>query len=442
MIDPLRSIDECVSRLGEDGDQVFYDLRHQTIYRTLLEMSLLGKTIDVVLLQQHLKDKQLLEQIGGIAYLAVLPDSAPSAANIGYYLGILEEKYKLRRMIQVCTKVVGDIFDNEGQVNELLDEAEKQVMSVRSIAAKPTAVPIRDAVKKAVATLDDFHNRSGMLIGIPSGFSDFDKMTGGLLDAQMIVIAGRPSLGKTSFCMNIVEHVGLEYKLPVGVFSLEMTTDSLTLRMLCSRARVNMRTARDGFLAERDFPKLTGAAGKLLPAPIYIDDTSGLSIMDLRSRARRMVNNFGIKLFVIDYLQLLFATMNGRRIDKREREVSEISLGIKSLAKELNVPIIAISQLNRSMEKERRKPNLSDLRESGSLEQDADVVGLLYNSGKTEEDDSGTDCVPVNLYIAKQRNGPTGDVNLIFLKSYTRFETAARVSDEDSPDQRDFGYRV
>jgi replicative DNA helicase len=251
----------------------------------------------------------------------------------------------------------------------------------------------------------------------------------------MIVVAARPSMGKTSLAMNIAEHVAVEEKLPVGVFSLEMTSESLVMRMLCSRARVNLRNVREGFLAERDFAPLTNAAGRLASAPLFIDDSSGLSILQLRAKARRMSQQYGIKLFVIDYLQLLHST--ARRAENRQQEIADISNGIKSLAKELNVPVIVLSQLNRELEKDK------DLRESGAIEQDADVVGLLYKPvrGKNdggEDDDSGPeqDALAVNLLIAKQRNGPTGDVHLTFLKSYTRFESAAKVSDEDVPTEK------
>jgi replicative DNA helicase len=252
----------------------------------------------------------------------------------------------------------------------------------------------------------------------------------------MIVIAARPSMGKTSLAMNIAEAVAIDQKMPVGVFSLEMTSESLVLRMLCSRARVNLRNIRDGFLAERDFPKLTGAAGKLANAPLFIDDTPGLSILQLRAKARRMHQQYGIKLFVIDYLQLLHST--ARRAENRQQEIADISSGVKSLAKELKVPVIVLAQLNREVEKEKnRKPRMSDLRESGAIEQDADLIGLLYKPSSNDDEDGGPDpaqeALPVNLLIAKQRNGPTGDVNLTFLKSYTRFESAAKISGEDIP---------
>jgi replicative DNA helicase len=255
---------------------------------------------------------------------------------------------------------------------------------------------------------------------------------------EMIVIAARPSVGKTSLAMNIAEHVAVDLRVPVGVFSLEMTAESLVMRLLCSRARVNLRSVREGFLAERDFPKLTGAAGKLAGAPLFIDDTSGLSILQLRAKARRLAQQHGIKLFVVDYLQLLHST--SRRADNRQQEISDISGGVKALAKELHVPVLVLSQLNRDVEKRGagEAPRLSDLRESGAIEQDADLVGLLYRDTKGKEDeDAGRDAdeeaLPIKLYIAKQRNGPTGDVNLTFLKQFTRFESAAKISDDDVP---------
>src|SRR5258707_147753 len=250
----------------------------------------------------------------------------------------------------------------------------------------------------------------------------------------MIWVAARPSMGKTSLAMNIAEHVAIDLKLPVGVFSLEMTAESLVLRMLCSRSRVNLRNIREGFLAERDFPKLTGSAGKLANAPLFIDDSGGLSILQLRAKARRLTQQHGIKLFVVDYLQLLHST--ARRAENRQQEIADISNGIKSLAKELDVPVIVLSQLNRELEKDKdRKPRLSDLRESGAIEQDADVVCLLYKPSREDDEAAGeeNDGVPVNLLIAKQRNGPRGDVHLTFLKSYTLFKSAAKVSDDDVP---------
>jgi replicative DNA helicase len=401
----------------------------------LVEMFDSREAIDVITLQQRLKNKQLLEEVGGIAYLAALPDTVPSSANLSYYLEIVQEKYLLRRMISICTDVVGRVYEFEGEVDALMDEVERDILRISESRVQSQTITIKELVKKAINTIEGFHQRQGMLTGVGTGFADLDKMTSGLHGGEMVVIAARPSMGKTSLAMNIAEHVAIEQRLPVGVFSLEMTSESLVLRMLCSRSRVNLRNVREGFLAERDFPKLTGAAGKLASSPLFIDDSSGLSILQLRAKARRMSQQYGIKLFVIDYLQLLHST--ARRAENRQQEIADISSGIKSLAKELKVPVIVLSQLNRELEREKnRKPRLSDLRESGAIEQDADLVGLLYKPSSDEEESASAveqDAVPVNLLIAKQRNGPTGDVNLTFFKSYTRFESAAKVSDEDMP---------
>ncbi len=433
LLSPNDCLGESITKL-KSGSEVFYDLRHRTIYELLVEMYDQKEAIDVITVQRRLKDRQQLEAVGGLAYLSGLPDGVPSAANLEYYLGIVREKYILRRMIQTCTGVVSRVYEYEGEIDGLLDEVERDILRISEERAEATANTIKELVRSAISTIEDFHKRQGMLTGLSSGFIDLDKMTSGLHEGEMIVIAARPSMGKTSLAMNIAEAVAIEQKQPVGIFSLEMTAESLVLRMLCSRSKVNLRSIRDGFLAERDFPRLTNAAGKLANSPLFIDDSPGLSILQLRAKARRMAQQYGIKLFVIDYLQLLHST--ARRAENRQQEIADISNGVKALAKELRVPVIVLSQLNRELEKDKsRKPRLSDLRESGAIEQDADLVGLLYKPDSGEDDDGGSDqeATPVNLLIAKQRNGPTGDVHLTFLKSYTRFESAAKISGDDVP---------
>lgn len=438
LLDPNQCIGECIEKLKDDGKSAFYDLRHQTVYETVSAMFNARQPIDLITVQQHLKDRQLLEQIGGIAYLSQLQDAVPSAANLAYYLDIVREKYLLRKLITTCSGVVGKVFDYEGEVEALLDEVEKEILRVNESRSQATMIPVNTLVHEAIATIENYFSRNGQLGGLATGFADLDKMTDGLHGGEMIVIAARPSMGKTSLAMNIAEHVALELKLPVGVFSLEMSSASLILRMMCSLARVNLRSIREGFMSESDFPKLTNAAGRLSAAKLYIDDTAGLSILQLRARARRMAQQHGIKLFVIDYLQLLNSTA-ARAKENRQQEIADISSGIKALAKELNVPVIVLAQLNREIEKDKnRKPRMSDLRESGSIEQDADLVGLLYKPD-TDDDEAApveADGLPVSLVIAKQRNGPTGDVNLTFLKPYTRFESAAKFSDDDVPGDR------
>jgi replicative DNA helicase len=436
LISPNDCIGECIEKLKDDGREAFYDLRHQTIYENVTEMFNARKAIEIITVQQWLKDKQLLEQVGGIAYLSQLQDVVPSAANLSYYLDIVREKFLLRKMIQTCTEVVGRVYDYEGEVDALLDEVERDVLRISESRSQSDALTTKDLVNKAIGTIENFFSRKGTLTGLATGFTDLDRITDGLHGSEMIVVAARPSMGKTSLAMNIVEHVVLEDKLPVAVFSLEMSAEALVLRMMCSIARVNLRSIREGFMSESDFPKLTSAAGRLANAPLFIDDSAALSILQLRARARRLHQMHGIKLFVVDYLQLLHSTAR-RSQENRQQEISDISSGIKALAKELKVPVLVLSQLNRELERDKsRKPRLSDLRESGAIEQDADLVGLLYKPNAGDDDDGNTeeaDGVPINLLIAKQRNGPTGDINLTFLKSYTRFESAAKVSDEDVP---------
>ena len=439
LLSPNDCMGECIEKF-KGGPEVFYDLRHQTIFTTLAEMYDAREAIDIITLQQRLKDKQLLEEIGGLAYLSTLPDTVPSAANLSYYLDIVQEKYLLRRMIHICTGIVGRVYDYEGEVDALMDEVERDIFHISEARVQTSTNTIKQLVNHAITTIENFHARQGQLSGVATGFTDLDKMTSGLHPGEMIVIAARPSLGKTSLAMNIAEHAAVDQQLPVGVFSLEMTAESLVLRTLCSRARVNLRNIRDGFLAEADFVKLTDAAGLLSRSPLFIDDTSGLSILQLRAKARRLQQQYGVKLFVIDYLQLLHST--ARRVDNRQQEIADISSGIKALAKELRVPIIVLSQLNRDFERDKsRKPNLADLRESGAIEQDADLVGLLYRADpedptkrrESDDDALSQDTVPINLLVAKQRNGPTGDIHLVFQRSFTRFENAAKVGDDDVP---------
>jgi replicative DNA helicase len=328
-------------------------------------------------------------------------------------------------------------------VDALLDEVERDILRISESRVQGQAATIKELVHTAINTIEDYHTRQGMLTGLATGFADLDSMTSGLHAGEMIVIAARPSMGKTSLAMNIAEHVAVDLKVPVGVFSLEMTAEALVLRMLCSRARVNLKDVRSGFMTERDFVPLTSAAGELTSAPLFIDDSSGLSILQLRAKARRLAQQHGIKLFVVDYLQQMHST--SRKVDNRQQEIADISNGIKALAKELRVPIIALSQLNRDFERDKsRKPNLADLRESGAIEQDADFVGFLYKvdpddptrrKDDIEDEETGMmpDVLPINLLVAKQRNGPTGDVPLTFLRSITRFQARSKVSPEDVP---------
>ncbi len=439
LLEPADAIGQCIERL-KGGGEAFYDLRHRTIYDVLVSMYDRKEPIDLITLGQKLRDAGQLDGVGGLAYLSDLMDAVPSAANLAYYLDIVREKHVLRRVLATCSEAVSKVHEYEGAVDSLLDEVERDILKISQDRSENTNRTMRELVRSAVDMIQDFHQRKGGLTGLPTGFPDLDKMTSGLQPADMVVIAARPSMGKTSLAMNIAEHVSVEANLPVGVFSLEMTSESLVMRMLCSLARVNGRLIRDGFLSEGDFRRLTAAAGKLSRAPIHIDDTPGLSILQLRARARRMWQQHGVKLFIIDYLQLMHSTSK-KAADSRQQEVAELSNGVKALAKELKVPVIVLCQLNRELEKDKdRKPKLSDLRESGAIEQDADLVGLLYKPAAEDDDqrredpearDDGMGATPVNLLIAKQRNGPTGDVCLTFLKGITRYESASKIAAAD-----------
>lgn len=437
LLEPLEAIGAVVEK--KVPADAFYDLRHQELFVLLLDMWDAREAIDLVTVRQKLKDAGKLEAVGGISYLTSLVDTTPSAANLPFYADIVLEKHLCRRMIQTCSNVIGRIYAEaeQGEVQAMLDDIERDLMKLSQDRAETPSMAMKDLVHRAVGRIEEMHNRQGKPMGLPTGLADLDKITGGLQKGEMIVIAARPSVGKSSIAMQIAEHVAMEVGEAVGVFSLEMTADSLVMRTLCSRARVNLRQIQDGFMAERDFPKITTTAGQMMRAKLYIDDTAGLSIMQLRAKARRMAQQFGVKLLVIDYLQLLKGSSKNSR--SRQEEVSEISQGIKALAKELNIPVIVLAQLNREMEKRGAgdKPKLSDLRESGSIEQDADLVGMLYRPqiGKDDDQPQGDhDCVPTNLLIAKQRTGPTGDLAFVFNKSQTRFTSVSRIAIEDEPE--------
>ena len=443
LLSPREGVGACFERFAR-GDDFFYDPRHQIVFTNIVEMCDAQMGVDLVTLVARLQDKGVLETVGGYGFLATLMDGVPSAANLSYYLEIVREKYLLRKLIATCTRLTGEAYEETSAIGAFLDRAEAEVLAVNHERKAESAKSINELVGKAVTRIEFFFHNRGQLSGLQTGFPDLDQKTNGLQPGEMIVIAARPSMGKTSLAMNIAEHVAVHLREPVGVFSLEMTAEALVMRLLCSLARVNHHSIREGSMQEKDLARILDATGSLASAPLYIDDTAGLSILQVRARARRMKERHGIKLFVVDYLQLLQSSSR-RGEPNRAQEIAEISSGVKGLAKELEVPVIVLSQLNRDLERDKtRKPRLSDLREAGAIEQDADVVGLLYKAnpkdprepaGGDDDDDAAAnaDVVPVNLLIAKQRNGPTGDVCLTFLKSFTRFESAAKVSPEDIP---------
>ena len=425
LISPRDTIAECVEKINEE---YFYVPAHQTIYTVLVELWNAGQAIDLITFTQVLRDRNLLESLGGAAFVTGLFTFVPTAANVQYYLDIVRDKYILREIIAAATESVRRAYEEQDEVNNLLDEVEQRIFAVGEDRFKGQMLSMKDQVMEAIESIEKLYERKGGITGISTGFVEFDRMTSGMHGAEMIVIAARPSMGKTALVMNIAEHVAVQEKLPIGVFSLEMSSQQLVQRLLCSRARVNLQKVRDGFLAERDFPSLTAAASKLAEAKIFIDDSAGLSILELRAKARRLRAQQDVQLLIVDYLQLLRSTSR-RAQDNRQLEISEISAGIKGLAKELKIPIIVVAQLNRQPEaRSGGKPRLSDLRESGSIEQDADLVGLLVRPEIYEEDEEARaeKAGEAELIIAKQRNGPVGEIPLTFLKEFTRFETRAR----------------
>src|SRR5438876_4045516 len=425
LLSPRDTIAECVEKINE---AYFYIPAHQTIYTVLVELWNAGQGIDLITFTQVLRDRNVLDAVGGPAFVTSLFTFVPTAANITYYLEIIRDKYILREIIAACTESVRRSYEEQDEVNNLLDEVEQKIFAVGEDRFKGQVLTMKDQVMEAIEAIEQLYERRGGITGISTGFAELDRMTNGLHESETIVIAARPSMGKTALAMNIAEHVAINEKLPVAVFSLEMSSQQLVQRLLCSRARVNLQKVRDGFLAERDFPSLTAAASKLAEARIFIDDSAGLSILELRAKARRLKAQQDVKLMIVDYLQLLRSTSR-RAQDNRQLEISEISAGLKGLAKELKIPIIVVAQLNRQPEQRLGgKPRLSDLRESGSIEQDADLVALLVRPEFYEEDEETRveKAGEAELIIAKQRNGPVGEIPLTFLKEFTRFETRAR----------------
>src|SRR6266404_4841089 len=384
LISPRDAIAEVVEKITAE---YFYVPAHETIFNVLVDLWNNGAAIDLITFTQVMRDRNLLESVGGAAAVTNLYTFVPTAANVGYYLEIVRDKYILRSIIAASTESVRRAYEEQDEVGNLLDEVEQKIFAVGEDRFKGQMLSMKDQVMEAIESIEKLYERKGGITGISTGFTEFDRMTSGMHSSEMIVIAARPSMGKTALALNITEHVAINEKLPVGVFSLEMSSQQLVQRLLCSRARVNLQKVRDGFLGERDFPSLTAAASKLAEAKIFIDDSASLTILELRAKARRLKAQQDVQLIIVDYLQLLRSTSR-RAQDNRQLEISEISAGLKGLAKELKIPVIVVAQLNRQPEQRTGgKPRLSDLRESGSIEQDADLVGLLVRPEIYEEDE-------------------------------------------------------
>jgi len=434
LLSPKDCLSLCIEKLS--NSEAFYDLRHRTIYETCIHLWEATTGFDLITLQQRLRDKQQLEGIGGLVYLSSLPDAVPSSANLDHYIEIVREKHSLRKLVSTCTEVVSRAYEHQGEVEQLIDEVGHDIQKIVE-GAQPLkdAGTMKELVPIAIEHIELMRTNAGKVTGLPTGLDDLDVLTWGLQPSEMIVLAARPSVGKTSLAMNIVEYVAIHEQLPVAVFSMEMSAESLMVRMMCSRAHVSTSSIRKGYASDKDYQMLVSASTAFRKAPIYIDDSSALSVQQLRARARRFHQKHGVRLIVVDYLQLMNAPM--RRSDNRQQEVSNISSGLKALAKDLKIPVLVLAQFSRKLEDRGANavPKLSDLRESGSIEQDADVVIMLHRPEKEAAQADGTyhEAIPITTIVGKNRNGPTGEASLVFLRHYTRFENAAKVTADDVP---------
>jgi len=400
----------------------FYNEANKIIFSCISKLYDLNKAVDTITLIEELKKESRLDEIGGPTYITGLTASIPTAANIEYYLKIVREKAVLRNLISTSSQIISESYDASSDVDTLLDKAERMVFDIASRKVESKTFSLKDIIKDSIETIDNLYQRKAHVTGLPTGFHDFDTITAGLHSSDFIVVAGRPSMGKSALVGCMAEHIGVVEKKPIAFFSLEMSKEQLVQRMLCSHAKVDSHKVRTGFLSQSDWPRLVSAAGKLSEAPIFIDDTPGISVLELKAKARRMKSKHNIELIILDYLQLM---RGPRGVDNRQQEISEISRSIKALARELSVPIIAVSQLSRAVEQRSdRRPQLSDLRESGAIEQDADLVVLLLREeyyNPTDENRGMAEAI-----IAKQRNGPVGTIKLAFINEFARFENLAR----------------
>lgn len=397
----------------------FYKTAHQELFHTIVELHDKGQAVDLVLLKEELRRRGTLEKVGGVEYLMELEESVPAVANAEHYARLIRDSAIKRGLIEAAVKIQKEAYENREDLDSLLDKSESLIFDLAQRKFSSSVTHLADLIDDAMTRLEG-SDRKGRLTGLSTGFYDVDDMTCGLQPSELIIVAGRPGMGKTSFILNILQHLGVVENVPSLLFSLEVSAQQIAQNMLCSYARLSAHKARKGSISTDEWPKLNVAANAMSQAPIFVDDSSGLSVVELRSKARRHKSKYDIKLVVVDYLQLL----EPPRAENRQQEVSIISRGLKSLAKELKVPVIAVSQLNRAVEtQEDSKPRMSNLRESGSLEQDADLIMLLHRDEYyNPEKNPGT----AEVIIAKQRNGPTGNVNLAFLKEFMRFEPYSR----------------
>ena len=409
--------------------QDFFRDAHRRIFDRMVTLSERGDAIDFITLKEELARTGDLDEVGGPSYIAALADGVPRSANVEYYARIVKEKSTLRNLIHSANKILTEAYEAEQEPDLLLDEAERAIFAIAEDRIRAGFVPLRDLVQSSFATIEKLQQHKGLVTGVPTGFVDLDEMTSGLQPSDLILVAARPAMGKTSFVLNIGLHVGTSTDMTVGLFSLEMSKEQLFMRMLTAEARIDAHRFRSGFLSEKDYGRLSHALGTLAEARVFIDDTASIGVLEMRAKARRLKAEHGLHLLIIDYIQL----MQGRgRFESRQAELASISRSLKGLAKELNVPIIALSQLSRAPEtRSDHRPQLSDLRESGALEQDADIVMFIYRSDQYRTDDGQPNQEEqgvAEIIIGKQRNGPTGTAKLAFIKEFTRFENLAHGS--------------
>ncbi|MFD0590248.1 replicative DNA helicase [Paenibacillus sp. GCM10027627] len=407
----------------------FYKSDHRIIFEAMIELGENNQPVDLVTLTAHLQNGGLLEEAGGVSYLAGLANAVPTAANVDYYAQIVEEKSMLRRLIRTATNIVTDGYANAEDVGVLLSDAEKKILEISNRRSSSGFISIRDVLMEVFEKVEFLYSNKGGTTGIPSGFVDLDKMTAGFQRSDLIIVAARPSVGKTAFALNIAQNVGVRAKETVAIFSLEMSAAQLVQRMICAEANVDATRMRTGNLEGDDWEKLTMAIGALSEAQIFIDDTPGITVADIRAKCRRLKKERGLGMILIDYLQLIQG--RGKAGENRQQEVSEISRTLKQIARELEVPVIALSQLSRGVEQRQdKRPMMSDLRESGSIEQDADIVSFLYRDDYYDKESEKKNII--EIIIAKQRNGPVGTVELVFLKNYNKFVSLDRTHQDPS----------
>lgn len=425
----LLDSDALITAMERVATEDFYRPSHQRIYETMLELSDENEPIDLITLTARLQDKGVLEDIGGVSYLSDLASAVPTSANIDYYAQIVEEKSMLRRLIRAATQIVSNGYASSDDVGAMLSEAEARIFEISQRRATSGFVSIRDVLMEVFEKVEILYSNKGGNTGIPSGFPDLDKMTAGFQRSDLIIVAARPSVGKTAFALNIAQNVGVRAKETVAIFSLEMGAAQLVQRMICAEANVDATRLRSGNLESEDWEKLTMAIGSLSEANIYIDDSPAVTVADIRAKCRRLKQERGLGMILIDYLQLIHGRGKG---DNRQQEVSEISRTLKQIARELNVPVIALSQLSRGVEQRQdKRPMMSDLRESGSIEQDADIVSFLYRDDYYDKESEKKNII--EIIIAKQRNGPVGTVELVFLKNYNKFVPLNRTHADNMP---------